>query len=139
VGKLLVPDSILGKPGKLTDEEWVEMRRHPDHGASILANGEFFVMASDIARCHHERWDGAGYPRGLKRDEIPIAARITSVADVFDALVTKRSYKEPWADTDAIAEIGRLRGTSFDPAVVDAFMRLWDRGEIAQIRRTFAS
>jgi response regulator RpfG family c-di-GMP phosphodiesterase len=138
VGKLLVPDSILGKPGKLTDEEWVEMRRHPDHGAGILTGQPFFAMARDIARCHHERWDGAGYPRGLRGEEIPIAARITSVADVFDALVTKRSYKEPWKDDDALAELRNLRGKSFDPAVVDAFLGLWDRGEIERIRATFA-
>jgi response regulator RpfG family c-di-GMP phosphodiesterase len=138
VGKLLVPDRILGKPGKLTDEEWVEMRKHPDHGAGILTGQSFFAMARDIARCHHERWDGTGYPRGLRGEEIPIAARITSVADVFDALVTRRSYKEPWSDEDAIAEIMKLRGTSFDPAVVDAFTRLWDSGEIRRIRAAFA-
>jgi response regulator RpfG family c-di-GMP phosphodiesterase len=137
VGKLLVPDTILGKPGKLTDEEWVEMRRHPDHGAGILTGQPFFAMARDIARCHHERWDGAGYPRGLRGEEIPIAARITSVADVFDALVTKRSYKEPWTDEAAVAELRNLRGASFDPAVVDAFLRVWDRGEIHRIRATF--
>jgi response regulator RpfG family c-di-GMP phosphodiesterase len=138
VGKLLVPDSILGKPGKLTDEEWVEMRRHPDHGAEMLVDHPFFAMASDIARCHHERWDGSGYPRGLKGEGIPIAARITSVADVFDALMTRRSYKEPWSDEHAVAEIRRLRGTSFDPSVVDAFLALWDSGEVARIRSTLA-
>jgi response regulator RpfG family c-di-GMP phosphodiesterase len=138
VGKLLVPDSILGKPGKLTDQEWVEMRRHPDHGDGMLTGPPFFAMARDIARCHHERWDGTGYPRGLHAEEIPIAARITSVADVFDALVTRRSYKEPWSDDDAIGEIRKLRGTSFDPAVVDAFLELWDSGQIRRIRATFA-
>ena len=134
VGKLLVPERILGKPGKLSEDEWIEMRKHPDHGVAILTDRPFFAMASDIARCHHERWDGTGYPRGLKGEEIPLAARITSVADVFDALVTKRSYKEPWPDEDAIAEIRDLRGTSFDPAVADAFLRLWESGEISRIR-----
>ena len=134
VGKLLVPERILGKPGKLSGDEWVEMRKHPEHGAAILMDQPFFAIASDIARCHHERWDGTGYPRGLTSNDIPLAARITSVADVFDALVTKRSYKKPWSDTDAIAEIRQSSGTSFDPAVVAAFVRLWERGEIQRIR-----
>jgi response regulator RpfG family c-di-GMP phosphodiesterase len=139
VGKLLVPERILGKPGGLSDDEWVEMRKHPEHGAAILMDQPFFAMASDIARCHHERWDGTGYPRGLKGEDIPLAARITSVADVFDALVTKRSYKEAWSDTDAIAEIRRLSGASFDPTVVNAFVRLWTRDEIQRIRAELAS
>lgn len=134
VGKLLVPDEILGKPGKLTDDEWVEMRRHPGHGAKILGDLGFFEMARDIARCHHERWDGTGYPAGLRGDQIPIAARITSVADVFDALTTRRPYKEAWADEEALAELHRLSGSSFDPAVVDAFLGLHASGEVASIR-----
>lgn len=138
VGKLLVPDAVLGKPGKLTDEEWVEMRRHPDHGARILGEREFFAMARDIARCHHERWDGSGYPAGLCGEAIPIAARITSVADVFDALTTKRHYKEAWSEEDALAELRALSGSSFDPAVVDAFLALHSEGEVQRVRAAFA-
>ena len=138
VGKLLVPDEILGKPGKLTEEEWVEMRRHPAHGAGILGDRDFFAVAREIARNHHERWDGTGYPGGLRGEEIPLCARLTSVADVFDALTTKRHYKEAWPDEEALAEIRRLSGNSFDPAVVDAFLGLWDAGEIARIRRSIA-
>lgn len=134
VGKLLVPDEILGKPGKLDDAEWVEMRRHSDHGARILGDRDFFSLARDIAKCHHERWDGTGYPEALRGEQIPIAARITSVADVFDALTTKRPYKEAWPDEDALAELRRLSGASFDPAVVDAFLGLYASGEIARIR-----
>ncbi|MDO8485720.1 MAG: response regulator [Candidatus Limnocylindrales bacterium] len=143
VGKLLVPDEILGKPGKLSDAEWVEMRRHPDHGANILVpdhganilgDRDFFGMARDIAKCHHERWDGTGYPAGLRGEQIPIAARITSVADVFDALTTRRPYKDPWPDHDALAELRRLSGSSFDPAVIDAFLELYAAGDVARIR-----
>lgn len=137
VGKLLVPDEILGKPGKLTDEEWVEMRRHPAHGSDILGDRDFFRMARDIAKCHHERWDGTGYPAGLRGEEIPIAARITSVADVFDALTTRRPYKEPWSDADALAEVRRLSGSSFDPVVVGAFLELHESGAVADVRAAF--
>lgn len=134
VGKLLVPDAILGKPGKLTDEEWVQMRRHPEYGAEILGDRPFFQMARSIALSHHEKWDGTGYPRGLKGDEIPLPARIISVADVFDALTTKRSYKEAWTDEEALAELRALSGRSFDPQVVDVFLRLYTSGAIAEIR-----
>lgn len=136
VGKLLVPDDILGKPGSLTDDEWVEMRRHPEHGAQVLGDRPFFAMARDIARCHHERWDGSGYPAGLRGEEIPLAARITSVADVFDALTTRRHYKDAWSEEDAIAELRRLSGASFDPDVVDAFLRIHAGGEVARLRAT---
>ena len=139
VGKLLVPEELLGKAGPLTDEEWHEMRRHPDHGAQILGEREFFAMARDIARCHHEKWDGSGYPAGLRGDAIPIAARITSVADVFDALTTERSYKARWTDGSAIAELERLADASFDPKVVSAFLGLWSVGEIDRIRRAIRS
>jgi response regulator RpfG family c-di-GMP phosphodiesterase len=139
VGKLLVPEELLGKAGPLTTDEWHEMRRHPDHGAQILGEREFFAMARDIARCHHEKWDGSGYQGGLSGDAIPIAARITSVADVFDALTTERSYKPRWTDGSAIAELERLAGASFDPAVVRAFLRLWSVGEIDRIRRAIES
>ena len=138
VGKLLVPDAILGKPGKLTDEEWVEMRRHPEYGAQILGDRGFFGMARTIALCHHERWDGTGYPRGLKGEEIPLAARITSVADVFDALTTERPYKAAWTDEASLAELRELAGRSFDPKVVEVFLRLYESGEIAQIREQTA-
>lgn len=134
VGKLLVPDAVLGKPGKLTDDEWDEMRRHPEYGAQILEGRDFFRMACSIALCHHERWDGTGYPRRLKGEEIPLAARITSVADVFDALTTERPYKDAWTDEAALAEIRELSGRSFDPAVAEAFVRLHESGEIGRIR-----
>lgn len=138
VGKLLVPDEVLGKPGTLSEAEWEEMRRHPAHGEGILGDRDFFAMARDIAKSHHERWDGSGYPLGLRGEAIPIAARITSVADVFDALTTKRHYKDAWPDEDALAELRALSGSSFDPAVVEAFLGLHAEGEVARMRATFS-
>jgi putative two-component system response regulator len=138
VGKLLVPDEVLGKPGKLSEAEWEEMRRHPEHGEQILGDREFFAMARDIAKCHHERWDGRGYPLGLRGEAIPIAARITSVADVFDALTTKRHYKDAWPDDEALAELRTLSGSSFDPMVVEAFLGLYAEGEVARLRARFS-
>lgn len=137
VGKLLVPDEVLGKPGPLSDAEWQEMRRHPAHGEQILGERDFFAMARDIAKAHHERWDGSGYPLGLRGEDIPIAARITSVADVFDALTTTRPYKEAWPDEKALAELRVLSGSSFDPAVVAAFLGLYEDGDVARVRATF--
>jgi response regulator RpfG family c-di-GMP phosphodiesterase len=139
VGKLLVADAVLGKPGKLSEEEWVQMRRHPEYGAQILGDREFFRTARQIALCHHERWDGTGYPRGLKADAIPLAARITSVADVFDALTTKRPYKEAWTDEAALAELRAQAGRSFDPQIVAIFMALYEAGVIDRVRAGIAN
>jgi CHASE2 domain-containing sensor protein len=128
VGKIAVPDAILTKPGKLTDEEWVVMRRHAEAGAAILSGSRAPIMrmAEEIALTHHERWDGAGYPQGLAGDAIPLVGRICAVCDVFDALLSPRPYKEPWPLQDALDELRRERGRHFDPAVVDAFMSLVD-------------
>jgi putative two-component system response regulator len=124
VGKVAVPDAILTKPGPLTDEEWAVMRRHAAEGAAMLAGSRAPVMrmAEEIALTHHERWDGTGYPSGLAGDAIPLAGRICAVCDVFDALRSRRPYKEPWTLQDALDEIARERGRHFDPAVVDAFL-----------------
>jgi CHASE2 domain-containing sensor protein len=128
VGKIAVPDAILTKPGKLTDEEWVVMRRHAEAGAAILSGSRAPIMrmAEEIALTHHERWDGGGYPQGLAGEAIPLVGRICAVCDVFDALLSPRPYKEPWPLEEALAEIRRERGRHFDPAVVDAFMSLVD-------------
>jgi cyclic di-GMP phosphodiesterase len=128
VGKIAVPDAILTKPGKLTDEEWVVMRRHAEAGAAILSGSRAPIMrmAEEIALTHHERWDGGGYPQGLAGEAIPLVGRICAVCDVFDALLSPRPYKDPWPLEDALAEIRRERGRHFDPAVVDAFMSLVD-------------
>jgi CHASE2 domain-containing sensor protein len=126
VGKVAVPDAILNKPGPLTDEERDVMRRHAAEGAAMLAGSRAPVMrmAEEIALTHHERWDGAGYPNGLAGEEIPLAGRICAVCDVFDALCSRRPYKEPWPLQDALEELARERGHHFDPAVVDAFLAM---------------
>jgi CHASE2 domain-containing sensor protein len=128
VGKIAVPDAILTKPGKLTDEEWVVMRRHTTAGADMLAGSRAPIMrmAEDIALTHHERWDGSGYPQGLAGEAIPLVGRICAVCDVFDALLSRRPYKEPWPLEDALEELRRSRGSHFDPTVVDAFLTLVD-------------
>jgi len=128
VGKIAVPDAILTKPGKLTDEEWVVMRRHAEAGAAILSGSRAPIMrmAEEIALTHHERWDGGGYPHGLAGEAIPLVGRICAVCDVFDALLLPRPYKEAWPLQDALDELRGERGRHFDPAVVDAFMTLVD-------------
>jgi len=122
VGKLGIPDSILLKPAGLSSEEFERMKAHTDIGADILnGNDALSVAARDIAGSHHERWDGKGYPKGLKGEQIPILARICSVADVFDALTSRRPYKEAWPVEETIAWIRDRAGTQFDPSVVSAF------------------
>jgi putative nucleotidyltransferase with HDIG domain len=126
IGKIATPDAILLKRGRLTDEEMVIMRRHAQAGAQILSGSESAVLrlAEEIARTHHERWDGQGYPHGLSGREIPLSGRIVAVADVFDALTHARPYKPAWPLAAALEEIRRGAGTHFDPAVVAAFERL---------------
>lgn len=133
VGKLHVPDEILQKTGPLTDEEWIEIHRHPMSGKVILRHDEFYEIARQVAENHHERWDGMGYPAGRCAEEIPLPARIVSVADVFDALSTRRPYKEPWPEEQAVDEIRRQRGRAFDPRVVDAFLELHADGAVSGI------
>lgn len=126
IGKVGISDAILRKPGKLTDSEFAEIRRHTELGASILADSrcEILQVAHTIALSHHERWDGKGYGCGLSGENIPISGRIVAVADVFDALTNERPYKQAWTAEQAIQEIVRCSGTQFDPAVVDAFVRV---------------
>ena len=128
VGKIMIPNSILDKPGKLTDEEYGVMRTHVKYGEDLLKNspGEIMQIGAKIAGCHHERWDGKGYVKGLKGEEIPLVAQISSVADVFDALVSRRSYKPGWTFEDAYQEIVKGRGTQFAPRAVDAFIKRFD-------------
>lgn len=125
IGKIGIPDHVLLKPGKLNDEELAIMRQHPQMGANILDNSSspLIKLAHAIALYHHEKWDGSSYPFGLKGEEIPLEARIVAVADVFDALLNKRPYKEAWPVEEAVAEIERNRGKHFDPAVVDAMLQ----------------
>ena len=126
IGKIGVPDEILLKPGRLTDEEFEQVKTHTTIGARMLAGGTapLLVVAEQVARTHHERWDGTGYPAGLAGEEIPLAGRIVAIVDVFDALTHDRPYKNAWSVDDALAEIDRGSGTQFDPDVVDAFLPL---------------
>ena len=129
VGKIAVPDSILLKPDRLEPDEFEVVRTHAAVGARILSGGDsaLFATAAEIARSHHERWDGAGYPEGLSGERVPLVGRLVAVADVFDVLVHERPYKEEWTALDAAAEIRRGAGTQFDPEVVAAFDALGER------------
>ena len=129
VGKIMVSDVILNKPGKLTDEEFAIMKSHTTAGNQIIASAMSLVSASgylkeakNLATFHHERWDGSGYPRGIAGEEIPLSARVMAVADVFDALVSKRSYKEPFTFEKAMDIIREGAGTQFDPQIAEIFM-----------------
>jgi hypothetical protein len=135
VGKVGIPDAIIGKKGKLNAEEWEIMKTHSSKGASILGGSgtEILQLSEKIAMHHHEKWDGNGYPDGLKEDQIPLSARIVAVADVFDALVQERPYKKAWPLQDALNLIKNERGKHFDPRVVDAFFAC--RDEIVNIQK----
>ena len=128
VGKIGVPDTILMKLGRLTEDEFAIVRTHTSIGARILSGSHFPILrlAEEIAFNHHERWDGDGYS-GISRDAIPLAGRIVAVADVFDALTQKRPYKSAWPVDEAVAEIDRQRGRQFDPTLVDSFLRVIER------------
>ncbi len=136
IGKIAVPEAILRKPGPLDDEEQAIMRQHPEQGRRIIENAEksigttlFIQVARDIAWCHHEKWDGSGYPRGLAGENIPLAARLMAVADAYDTLINRRCYKEPQAHREAVDRIIRGSGSHFDPLVIDAFTKVHGRFE----------
>lgn len=122
IGKINIPDSILKKKGSLTAEEWQIMQTHTTAGEKILGRKPFYRTARLIARSHHEKWDGSGYPDGLQGEEIPLPARIVAVADVFDSLTHERSYKEKWSAGEALAYMETQRAIHFDPEVLSAFM-----------------
>lgn len=124
IGKMGIPDSILLKPGPLTDDEWVLMRRHPEYAYQLLSSIEYLRPALDIPRFHHERWDGSGYPQGLRGEQIPLAARIFAVADVWDALRSDRPYRAGWPEGKTRDYIREQSGVQFDPQVVLAFLAL---------------
>ena len=122
VGKIHVPDRILKKPGSLTPEEWAIMKTHTTAGEKIMGNKPFYNVAREIARSHHERWDGNGYPDKLKGEEIPLPARIVIVTDIFDALTHERPYKPAWPVDEALTEMKSLSGKTFDPEILDVFL-----------------
>ena len=138
IGKLLIPSEILEKPGKLTDEEYAVIKKHTTYGGQLLENveGEEMRLSRTIAMQHHERYDGKGYPMQLNNQQISLEGRIVAVADVYDALTSRRSYKEAWEDDRAYREIVNGSGTQFDPDVVEAFRRVYD--QILEVRKKFA-
>jgi HD-GYP domain-containing protein (c-di-GMP phosphodiesterase class II) len=124
IGKMGVPDHILLKSGPLTDDEWVVMRKHPVYAYEMLSIIHYLRHALDIPYNHHEKWDGTGYPRGLKGEQIPLAARIFAVVDVWDALRSDRPYRGAWLEDKVQTHIRALAGTHFDPHVVEVFLQL---------------
>jgi CHASE2 domain-containing sensor protein len=135
IGKVGVPDQLLNKPGKLTSEEFAEMQKHPAHGRDVIVSAEqdvgvrddaILAMAKDIVYTHHEKWDGTGYPEGLRGTEIPIAGRVMAVVDVYDAIRSRRVYRQPMSHDEAEAFIVKGKGTHFDPDVIDAFVKVSD-------------
>ncbi|MBY0409924.1 MAG: two-component system response regulator [Burkholderiaceae bacterium] len=138
VGKIGIPDAVLRKPGPLDADEWATMRRHPAIGAEIIGEHPSGVlhMAREIALAHHEKWDGSGYPLGLAGEAIPLSARIVAIADVFDALTTRRPYKEPWPVQEAMDHIAAQSGRHFDPSLVELFAPLLP--QLLEIRARWA-
>jgi response regulator RpfG family c-di-GMP phosphodiesterase len=123
IGKLGIPDRILYKPGPLNDEEWCIMRRHPDYAYRMLSHVEYLKPALDIPHFHHERWNGTGYPQGLRKDQIPQEARVFAVIDVWDALRSDRPYRKAWSDDEIRSYIINQEDQLFDPQVVETFCR----------------
>jgi putative two-component system response regulator len=131
IGKVGVPDRILLKPGKLDPDEWEMMKLHARYGhdallraEQVLGSTDFLVMAREIAFSHHEHWDGSGYPQGLKGDAIPVSGRLMAIADVYDALINRRVYKDPYSHEYAVKVIQEASGSHFDPSLIGAFMTL---------------
>ena len=124
MGKIGIPDSILHKPDKLTEEEWVIMRKHPQFAYEMLYPVEYLRPALEIPYCHHEKWDGTGYPRKLKGEEIPLSARIFAIADVWDALISDRPYRAAWTKENARDYLHDQSGKHFDPQVVELFFKV---------------
>jgi putative two-component system response regulator len=124
IGKIGVPDEILHKPGPLDDREWKIMRCHPELAYNMLYPIAYLHQALDIPYCHHEKWDGSGYPRGLRGEQIPMAARLFAVVDVWDALSSDRVYRKAWAHEQVIAYMREQSGKHFDPQVLEIFLSM---------------
>jgi HD-GYP domain-containing protein (c-di-GMP phosphodiesterase class II) len=119
-----IPDAILLKPSELSEEEWVIMRKHPTYAYEWLSQIQYLSAALDIPYCHHERWDGTGYPRGLRGKQIPLAARLFATVDVWDALSHHRPYRGAWPEEQVLRHIRMRTGTHFDPEAVELFLRV---------------
>jgi HD-GYP domain-containing protein (c-di-GMP phosphodiesterase class II) len=136
IGKIGIPDQILLKPGRLTDEEYEVIRKHPLIGSHIIGHFEMWAKEKQVIKAHHERWDGRGYPEGLKREEIPYLARIISVADVYDALTSDRSYRSKMSQEKAVTILEENSGSQFDPEILSLFLNLLHRGTLDQSEGT---
>jgi response regulator RpfG family c-di-GMP phosphodiesterase len=134
IGKIRVPDSVLGSAQSLQEAEWILMKQHTIWGGAFLAGQAGFELAATVARYHHERWDGSGYPDGLSGNQIPEAALITTVADSLDAMTSNRPYRAGRPLSEAVDEIVRCSGTQFSPRIVEALVRLYDRGALAFVQ-----
>jgi HD-GYP domain-containing protein (c-di-GMP phosphodiesterase class II) len=122
IGKITIPDHILKKPGKLTDEEWTIMKSHTTNGYQILRSADQYSRLADYALTHHERYDGKGYPQGLKGEDIPLYSRIIAICDAYEAMTADRPYRKALTKEVAIAELKRCAGTQFDPRLVEVFV-----------------
>jgi len=125
IGKMGIPDSILLKPGPLTPDEWDVMRKHPEYAYKLLVSIPFLRPALEIPYCHHEKWNGSGYPQGLRGEQIPLAARIFALIDVWDALLSNRPYRPAWPKDKVIQLIRAESGKHFDPALTEVFLSLF--------------
>jgi putative nucleotidyltransferase with HDIG domain len=128
IGKICVPDPVLSRAGPLTDEEWELMRLHPTVGATMLSSQGLMDHVVPVIHAHQERYDGDGYPEGLKREEIPLSARILAVVDAYEAMTSRRVYRAPVSPQDAAGELQRGAGSQFDPQIVEAFLGLMPEG-----------
>ena len=137
IGKIHISEEILTKAGILSDEEWIEMKKHPEVGAELIKDVHFLGSAIPVILYHHERWNGSGYPYGLKGDKIPVAARIVAIADSFDAMTTQRPYRKELSPDQAFNEVVSGSGIQYDPLIVETFQHAWENGDITEIFLAF--
>jgi len=137
IGKIHISGEILTKAGPLSEEEWIEMKKHPEVGAELIKDIHYLSEATPVILNHHERWDGSGYPSGLVGEKIPVIARIVAIADSFDAMTTKRPYRKELSPEDAFNEVVSGSGIQYDPLIVEAFQHAWENGDIKEIFLAF--
>jgi putative two-component system response regulator len=137
IGKINISEAILRKEGTLNDEEWVEMKKHPEMGVELVHGIHYLDSAVPVILYHHERWNGSGYPFGLKEENIPVSARIIAIADSFDAMTTERPYRKELTPEQAFNEVVSGSGTQYDPLIVDAFQHVWETDKITEIFLAF--
>jgi putative two-component system response regulator len=137
IGKINISEAILRKEGTLNDEEWIEMKKHPEMGVELVHGIHYLDAAVPVILYHHERWNGSGYPFGLKEENIPVMARIVAIADSFDAMTTERPYRKELTPEQAFNEVISGKGTQYDPLIVDAFQHAWETDKITEIFLAF--